>query len=37
MFQLMEGGEVLLWGPITSTETGGVVTGISSALICPDP
>jgi hypothetical protein len=34
-FRLLDGGELLLWGPVTSTEAQGTVEGIYSPDPCP--
>lgn len=36
VFRLMDGAEVLLWGPVTSTDPDGIVTGIYSPGPCVD-
>lgn len=35
-FRLADGGDLLLWGPVTSTEPQGIIQGIYSSDPCPD-
>jgi len=36
-FRLVDGGDLLLWGPVSSTEDDGIVQGIYSPSPCPQP
>jgi len=36
-FRLSDGGELLLWGPVTSSEAQGTIEGIYSPDACPSP
>ena len=37
IFRLVDGGDLLLWGPVTSSDASGVVQGINSPTPCPEP
>ncbi len=37
IFRLVDGGDLLLWGPVSSSDSTGVVEGINSPTPCPEP